>query len=66
VLPELLRAFSDYRMLAYAVVLIGIMLVTHNPAIADKLEQMKIKMYKSSATRKKSALTKKSAEKEGK
>lgn len=64
VLPEMLRAFSDYRMLAYAVVLIGIMLVTHNPAIAAKLELVKIKFYKKDALRKKSKLTKKSAEKE--
>lgn len=31
VLPELLRAFNDYRMLIYAIVLILVMLVTHNP-----------------------------------
>jgi branched-chain amino acid transport system permease protein len=33
VLPELLRQFSDYRMLVYAIVLILVMLVTNNPAI---------------------------------
>lgn len=33
ILPEQLRAFSDYRMLAYAVVLIGVMLLTNNPSI---------------------------------
>ena len=33
VLPELLRAFSDYRMLVYAIVLILVMLVTNNPMI---------------------------------
>ena len=33
VLPELLREFSDYRMLVYAVVLILVMLVTNNPMI---------------------------------
>ena len=33
VLPELLRAFSDYRMLVYAIVLILVMLATNNPMI---------------------------------
>ncbi len=33
VLPELLRAFSDYRMLVYAIVLILVMLATNNPAL---------------------------------
>lgn len=33
VLPELLRAFSDYRMLVYAIVLILVMLATNNPGI---------------------------------
>lgn len=32
VLPELLRQFSDYRMLVYAIVLILVMLVANNPA----------------------------------
>ena len=31
VLPELLRGFSDYRMLVYAVVLILVMLVSNSP-----------------------------------
>ena len=31
VLPELLRGFSDYRMLVYAVVLILVMLITNSP-----------------------------------
>ena len=31
VLPELLRAFSDYRMLVYAIVLILVMLATNSP-----------------------------------
>ena len=30
VLPELLRAFSDYRMLVYAIVLILVMIITNN------------------------------------
>ena len=33
VLPELLRAFADYRMLLYAIVLILVMLGTNNPLI---------------------------------
>ena len=33
VLPELLRAFADYRMLIYAIVLILVMLVTNNPTM---------------------------------
>ena len=33
VLPEILRAFSDLRMLIYAVVLIIVMLVTNNPTL---------------------------------
>ena len=33
VLPEVLRAFRDYRMLLYAIVLILIMLATNSPAI---------------------------------
>ena len=32
VLPELLRGFSDYRMLVYAVVLIVVMLLTNTPS----------------------------------
>jgi branched-chain amino acid transport system permease protein len=33
VLPELLRAVNDYRMLIYAIVLILVMLVTNNPTL---------------------------------
>ena len=33
VLPEVLRAFNDYRMLIYAIVLIVVMLVSNNPRI---------------------------------
>ena len=33
ILPEMLRAFSDYRMLVYAIVLILVMLATNNPTI---------------------------------
>ena len=44
VLPEAFREFGDYRMLVYAVVLILVMLISHNPAIqavADKLNPVK-------------------------
>ena len=37
VLPELLRAFSDYRMLIYAIVLILVMLATNNPILKNAL-----------------------------
>ena len=33
ILPEKLRAFSQYRMLAYAVVLIAVMLITNSPLL---------------------------------
>lgn len=33
ILPEELRAFADYRMLVYAVVLIGVMLLTNSAAV---------------------------------
>lgn len=33
ILPEVLRKFSDYRMLVYAIVLIVVMLATNNPKI---------------------------------
>ena len=39
VLPETLRAFSDYRMLAYAVVLIVVMLVTNNAMLKSYANQ---------------------------
>lgn len=35
VLPEMLRAFSDYRMLVYAVVLILVMLATNDPFLKN-------------------------------
>ena len=41
ILPEVLRAFSDYRMLVYAVVLIAVMLATNSPFLAGKLQQVK-------------------------
>ena len=39
VLPELLRAFADYRMLVYAVVLIVVMLATNSPALRSALSR---------------------------
>ena len=33
ILPEMLRAFSDYRMLVYAIVLILVMLATNSPIL---------------------------------
>ena len=41
VLPELLRAFSDYRMLVYAIVLILVMLATNNPTLKNMLGRLK-------------------------
>ena len=39
VLPELLRAFSDYRMLVYAIVLVLVMLATNNPTLKSWLSR---------------------------
>lgn len=44
ILPELLRAFSDYRMLAYAVVLILVMLLTNNPQLGALLAGVREKL----------------------
>ena len=40
VLPELLREFSEYRMLVYAVVLILVMIITNNPLIRSLLNRV--------------------------
>ena len=40
ILPEMLRAFSDYRMLVYAIVLILVMLATNNPMIRSLFERL--------------------------
>ena len=40
VLPELLRAFSDYRMLIYAIVLILVMLATNSPQMRRLFERI--------------------------
>ena len=43
VLPEELRAFSDYRMLVYAVVLIAVMLLTNSVAIKNFFSSLRTK-----------------------
>ncbi len=40
ILPELLRAFSDYRMLVYAIVLILVMLATNSPQVRQLIERI--------------------------
>lgn len=40
ILPEALRSVADYRMLAYAIVLIIVMLVTNNPTIKSQMEKL--------------------------
>jgi len=44
VLPELLRAFNDYRMLIYAIVLILVMLVSNNPTFKRLADNLMIKL----------------------
>lgn len=43
ILPEVLRAFSDYRMLVYAVVLIAVMLTTNSTVLGAKIDTIKSK-----------------------
>jgi len=40
ILPEMLRAFADYRMLVYAVVLILVMIFTNNPTIRSLVNRL--------------------------
>jgi len=40
-LPEMLRSFSEYRMLVYAIVLIVVMLVRNSPVVKDLLARVK-------------------------
>ncbi|MCQ2505792.1 MAG: branched-chain amino acid ABC transporter permease [Lachnospiraceae bacterium] len=40
ILPEELRSFNDYRMLAYAVVLIAVMLITNNAKIKNFINNL--------------------------
>lgn len=44
ILPELLRAVNDYRMLIYAIVLILVMLVTNNPILKNAWTLVKDKV----------------------
>lgn len=41
ILPEMLREFSDYRMLVYAVVLIAVMLATNSPILKNILGRIR-------------------------
>ena len=41
ILPEALREFADYRMLVYAIVLILVMLATHNPTLQSFFSRLK-------------------------
>ena len=43
ILPEVLRQFSDYRMLVYAIVLILVMVCTNNPKIKAFISRLKPK-----------------------
>ena len=43
VLPELLRAFADYRMLVYAIVLILVMLATNNATLRSWISRFSLK-----------------------
>ncbi len=40
ILPELLRAFANYRMLIYAIVLILVMLATNNPTLRSMVQRI--------------------------
>ena len=46
VLPELLRAFADYRMLVYAIVLIFVMLLTNSPILSNLTAKLYPKFHK--------------------
>lgn len=46
ILPELLRSFESYRMIIYSLILIGIMLITNNKMIKQKIEEIKNKINK--------------------
>ncbi len=48
VLPELLREFSEYRMLVYAIVLIVMMLATNNPTLKNVINNVTSKFKKTS------------------
>ena len=42
ILPEMLRQFSEYRMLVYAIVLILVMLATNNPVLKSFFANVRI------------------------
>lgn len=44
ILPEALRQFSDYRMLAYSIVLIVVMIGTYNPTIKSRVNALWVKV----------------------
>ena len=46
VLPELLRAFADYRMLVYAIVLILVMLLSNSPILSNLTAKLYPKFHK--------------------
>ena len=46
ILPEVLRAFADYRMLVYAIVLILMMLLTNNKRMIGMLNAFREKLQK--------------------
>ena len=48
VLPEVLREFSEYRMLVYAIVLIVMMLATNNPTLKNAISDFTGKFKKNS------------------
>ena len=50
ILPEALRQFADYRMLAYAIVLILVMIATYNPALRARVVGLKEKIKPSNDT----------------
>ena len=45
VLPEALREYADLRMLLYAIILILVMLATHNPALRDFIAQRRERLH---------------------
>ena len=53
VLPEVLRAFNEYRMLTYAVILIAVMLVRNNATLQHVYKQIGARLSKSLPIRKK-------------
>ncbi|MBP3320771.1 MAG: branched-chain amino acid ABC transporter permease [Clostridia bacterium] len=62
-LPEILRDFSDYRMLIYSVMLIVIMLFTSAPALAGIRERLSLNFIKDAVTKRIAAAKAKKANK---